>query len=92
MGVIFLAFLGFVAPKVVAFITNSDVHSVKLWREVFYVFAGVAAAGGVSFLIMGSGELQPWARGDVNSDGYELLDDKAKADTNNSDDGKNYKT
>ena len=56
------------APKVVALMTNSDVHSVQLWREVFFVFAAVGLFGGLSFLLLGSGELQKWAAKDLDLD------------------------
>ena len=59
------------APKVVALMTDSDVHSVQLWREVFFVFAGVGFVGGLSFVILGSGELQPWANGDLKVSYYD---------------------
>ena len=68
-----MPFLGFVAPKIVALMTDSDVHSVKLWREVFFVFAAVAYLGGFSFLILASGELQPWAENDLSLDDDECL-------------------
>ena len=52
---------GFVAPLIVDWITRDNVHSEELWRSAFFVFAGVGWFGGVCFIILGSGEAQPWA-------------------------------
>ena len=79
---LFFSFEGFAAPKIVAMMTDSDVHSIRLWKQVFYVFAAVAVFGGVCFLIMGSGELEHWAKNGLEQDSEKLLEDRSKTANN----------
>ena len=65
------------APKVVALMTDSNVHSAKLWREIFFLFAGVPFLGGIIFTMFASGEMQKWAKDDLNMERYELLRNEA---------------
>ena len=52
---------GIVSPIIVDQITKDNPHSKDLWLYAFYVFAGVAWTGGVTFVLLGSGEVQSWA-------------------------------
>ena len=81
-----IAISGFVAPKAVALMTDSNVHSSKLWREVFFLFAGVAFFGGITFTLFASGEVQDWAREDLKLDFYETLQNENDSDENDSED------
>ena len=57
----FATLSGFLAPLIVASLTEENVHSSVLWIHAFYVFAGVSCLGGSTFFLLGSGELQAWA-------------------------------
>ena len=68
---------GFVAPVVVNWITQDDIHSETLWRYAFFTFAGVGWFGGLVFILLASGEIQPWAmamEGEVEA----FLDDSSE--------------
>ena len=52
---------GLISPVVVSYITEPDKHSFVLWQKVFLLIAAIGWTGGVCFLLIGSGELQPWA-------------------------------
>jgi ACS family sodium-dependent inorganic phosphate cotransporter-like MFS transporter 5 len=50
---------GIIAPYLVGLLTTNQLQSE--WRVVFFITAGVYVAGAIGYLILGSGELQPWA-------------------------------
>jgi hypothetical protein len=50
---------GIIAPYLVCFLTTY--HLPSEWRVVFFNTASVYVAGVIGYLILGSGELQPWA-------------------------------
>ena len=52
---------GFLAPIMVNKITEDNIHSSELWLHAFYAFAAIAWFGGFAFLLLASGNLQPWA-------------------------------
>ncbi|XP_023225601.1 uncharacterized protein LOC111626456 [Centruroides sculpturatus] len=52
------AFLG---PMVAGLITH-DGETIDQWNLVFYITAGIIMSGGTCFLILGSAEVQPWAK------------------------------
>lgn len=54
------AISGFIAPTIAAIMTKSQTR--EDWQKVFFITAGVQAFGGIMFVLLGSGELQPWAR------------------------------
>ena len=46
---------GFVAPAVVNWVTEENIHSEELWRQTFFVFATVGWFGGIAFILLASG-------------------------------------
>lgn len=50
---------GFVGPAIVGIMTKHG--TAGEWLEVFYGLAGVSIIGGLVYIILGSGKLQPWA-------------------------------
>lgn len=50
---------GVVAPIATGYFTKD--HSLEGWRNVFFVGAGISAAGALVFTMFGSGKLQRWA-------------------------------
>lgn len=50
---------GFVSTYMVAAITNKD-QSFEAWRWVFWILVGIYLFGGITYIIFGTGELQPW--------------------------------
>nr|XP_019960210.1 PREDICTED: sialin-like isoform X1 [Paralichthys olivaceus] len=50
---------GVVAPIVTGYFTKD--HTLAGWQMVFWVAAGINAAGALVFVIFGSGKIQPWA-------------------------------
>ncbi|XP_076445676.1 sialin-like [Babylonia areolata] len=52
---------GFLGPAVVGVLTNHH-QTVGQWRIFFFITAGVYLAGILTFLLLGQGEVQPWAR------------------------------
>ena len=52
---------GIISPIIVDQITKDNIHSKQLWLYAFYTFAGISWAGGLAFLLFGSGEVQNWA-------------------------------
>ena len=52
---------GFLAPIMVNKITQDNIHSSELWLHTFYAFAAVSWFGGFTFLLLASGNIQPWA-------------------------------
>jgi ACS family sodium-dependent inorganic phosphate cotransporter-like MFS transporter 5 len=63
---------GIVAPFVVKNIASATPPDIELlreqWRQVFIITAEVYAFGIIVFLVVGSAELQPWARMDVKKE------------------------
>ncbi|XP_071942213.1 sialin-like isoform X2 [Antedon mediterranea] len=57
---------GFIGPAVVGAITEID-NTLIQWRSVFWIAAGVQAAGLLQFLVFGSAEIQEWAKSADNS-------------------------
>lgn len=55
------AMSGFIAPTIAAIMTTSQTR--EDWQKVFFISAGVQVFGGIMFVLLGSGELQPWAKG-----------------------------
>lgn len=55
---------GFIAPYVAGVFLDKDQGSILQWSYVWYVAAGTCAFGLLIFLIGGSAELQPWAKGE----------------------------
>merc|ERR1719369_2149970 len=52
---------GFAGPAVVGII-NDPAPTIAGWQTVFLIAAGVSTFGLVSYLLLGSGEVQPWAK------------------------------
>ena len=53
------------------------------WQLLFYVGAAVAVAGAISYLALGTQELQPWAKDDDDNEGEKSEADSRKSqDTN----------
>lgn len=52
---------GFAGPAVVGLI-NDPKPTVAGWQTVFLISAGVSLFGMLSYLLLGSGEVQPWAK------------------------------
>ena len=55
----------------------SEQQTPEEWRIVFFITAGVYAIGIVGYLLLASGELQPWAE-DKSKSGVEMDDLKQK--------------
>ncbi|XP_078449904.1 sialin [Lampetra fluviatilis] len=51
---------GFLGPLVVGYLTPE--HSLPEWQTVFNIAASVDAFGALAYLVLGSGELQDWAK------------------------------
>lgn len=51
---------GIIAPYLVGVLTTNQLQ--EEWQTVFYITAAVYACGAIGFFILGSGELQPWAK------------------------------
>jgi len=51
---------GFIAPTVAAMLTVDK--SRASWQIVFFIAAGVYAAGAILYCLLASGDLQPWAK------------------------------
>ncbi|XP_075258217.1 sialin-like [Convolutriloba macropyga] len=47
-------------PIAVGLLIDDNVHSAKLWLKCFYLMGFISILGGFLFLILGSGEAQPW--------------------------------
>lgn len=54
------AMSGFMAPNIAAALTTSQ--SREDWQKVFFISGGVQCFGGLMFILLASGELQPWAK------------------------------
>ena len=51
--------MGFLAPQIIGFMTEGH-EDIQHWQVVFYIAASVYVAGNLLFVIMASGEEQPW--------------------------------
>ncbi|XP_035707132.1 putative inorganic phosphate cotransporter [Folsomia candida] len=58
---------GFLAPWVAGIIIDND-PSLNHWRLVFMITAGISFTGNLLFLLLSSGEEQPWNNYDENED------------------------
>ncbi|XP_075263563.1 sialin-like [Convolutriloba macropyga] len=56
----FGAVAGILAPVIVEKITDANLHSKELWLYSFYFIGAVSVFGGIFFVILASGEVQPW--------------------------------
>lgn len=50
---------GVVAPIVTGYFTED--HTLAGWRKVFWVAAGINIGGAITYVLLGSGEIQSWA-------------------------------
>ncbi|XP_018327964.1 sialin isoform X2 [Agrilus planipennis] len=55
----FSSMSGFISTKIVALLTKNN-HTFDQWRYIFWLLAIVYCVGAVAYLILGSGNLQPW--------------------------------
>ncbi|XP_037119896.1 sialin isoform X2 [Syngnathus acus] len=57
---------GVIAPIATGYFTHD--HTLEGWRKVFWVCAGVNVCAAVFYTLLGSGEVQPWAIPEEESD------------------------
>uniref|UniRef100_A0A336K4M5 CSON011174 protein n=1 Tax=Culicoides sonorensis TaxID=179676 RepID=A0A336K4M5_CULSO len=81
------SFGGWASAFMVGVLTNEDQSSYARWQIVFMVLAGAYLLGSISFLIFGTGDLQPWNNPDeMNKEDQEAgipLKEKEKNGTAN---------
>nr|KAG5687655.1 hypothetical protein BaRGS_027547 [Batillaria attramentaria] len=58
---------GFVAPVYIGLITKNQTQS--QWQIVFFIATAIYTIGALAYIILGSGEIQDWARQDPQSKG-----------------------
>ncbi|KAK7110181.1 hypothetical protein V1264_014101 [Littorina saxatilis] len=58
---------GFVAPIVIGIITKNQTQAE--WQTVFFIATTIYAVGALAYILLGSGELQPWARQEEDPEG-----------------------
>jgi sugar phosphate permease len=51
---------GFVNPMLVAYLTPNGTH--QEWMSVFYIASSIYLFGCITYLILGSAELEPWTK------------------------------
>lgn len=73
---------GFIAPTIAAIMTTSQTR--EDWQKVFFISAAVQVFGAVMYILLGSGELQPWARGQAQKSMELDIKDSPPADESNS--------
>lgn len=76
---------GFIGPSVVGAITYKN-QTVSAWRTVFYITAAIYTFGTLFYIVLGSGELQPWAQPKKFVEMTELTADEKKKQVDNDDD------
>ena len=57
---------GILTPLLVDKMTQQNVHSKILWLRCFYVLAAISISGGLAFLVLGSGNVQPWGNPQIS--------------------------
>lgn len=65
------SFGGWVSTFMVAVFTHEN-HTFEQWRYVFWILVAVYAFGAMTFVTLGSGELQPWNSADAPMDAKEM--------------------
>lgn len=74
---------GFLSTYMVAALTN-EAQTFEQWRWVFWILVGIYLFGGAAYLLLGSGELQPWNQvAKTEEDGPEGVPLKKMNDTEN---------
>ncbi|XP_783585.3 sialin [Strongylocentrotus purpuratus] len=68
-------FTGFISPAVVAMYTENQAD-IAGWRSFFWVTFGITVVAWLLFMIFGTSELQPWAKGDRRKDKTEHRETK----------------
>ncbi|XP_067118853.1 uncharacterized protein [Centruroides vittatus] len=68
---------GFLAPHLAGILLDKDPGSMTQWSYIFYISTGFYVVGFLSFLILSSGKIQPWAkREEKNDKNIYTLDDQ----------------
>ncbi|KAL8591613.1 hypothetical protein ACOMHN_030499 [Nucella lapillus] len=69
---------GFLAPMAIGYITKDKTQ--EQWQIVFFIATAIYVVGAVAYIVLGSGEIQPWAKQDPGQSQDPAIEDPSMGD------------